>query len=585
MVLPTYGPSWRPEEAFPHRSKNEKPQYPLLTPFQPLATPLPMPFLRLFRDDKEVLCFPLEQERVTVGRDEECDLQLTDPALSRQHFDLTWDGQGYTLSDYSQNGTFVDGERIDDDCPIVHDQRIEIGPFVLQYCEGGAPKSEETIDTSYQPTLVRKYEPEAQELSIEQLHLTVHTKGGPQEYTVDRLPLSIGGASQNTITIQNDPYISRTHCIIESNDTGLTLRDCASRNGTWWGDSQVSRHTMPERGKFQVGNTEISFHIEQVKEAIKPAGQQRFGEMLGISAEMQKIFSLVARVAPSHASVLIEGASGTGKELLARAVHAASGRAHRPFVALNCGALPATVIESELFGHERGAFTGANAQHKGVFEQAAGGSIFLDEIGEMPLDLQTHLLRVLESRTLRRVGGTSEVSVDVRVIAATNRSLSAMVAEGSFREDLFYRLCIVPIAIPPLCERPEDIVLLAKHFLRILRGPQGPARFSEDALRVLQEYAWPGNARELRHTVERTLIIHQEPIITAEALMFTPHTAVNNTPPASTLEEHERNAIEHALRTHRGNVSIAAQELGISRSTLTVKVKRLGIDIHSIRQG
>lgn len=244
------------------------------------------------------------------------------------------------------------------------------------------------------------------------------------------------------------------------------------------------------------------------------------GNMIGRSRAMQQIFDLVDRVAKTPSTVLIAGESGTGKELIARAVHVGGNRAHNRFLSINCGAMPENLLESELFGHERGAFTGAVKDKRGLFHEADGGTLFLDEIGEMTPPMQVKLLRVLQSKTLRRVGGHHEEAVDVRIIAATNRDLEAMVRAGTFREDLFYRINVIPIRVPPLRRRREDIPLLVDHFVAKCSKNMGiePKRFSMEAMRLLEGYDWPGNVRELENLVERVLALSEGPSIAAEDL-------------------------------------------------------------------
>lgn len=239
----------------------------------------------------------------------------------------------------------------------------------------------------------------------------------------------------------------------------------------------------------------------------KPVGS----EILGESAAIRRILTLIRKVAPTELSVYVEGESGTGKELVARAIHAGSSRSTGPFVAINCGALPENLIDSELFGHERGAFTGADSARQGVFEQANGGTLFLDEIAEMPVELQVRLLRTLETRCVRRVGGKSEVAVDVRIVAATNRAFDQAIADGTLREDLFHRLCVFPIAVPPLRDRGDDVIRLALGFLREFHGSE--LQLTERVVAVLRRYSWPGNIRQLRNAMQRAVVLIEGEVI------------------------------------------------------------------------
>ena len=377
-----------------------------------------------------------------------------------------------------------------------------------------------------------------------------------------------------------------------------------------------------ERGRLNRENQTLRRVLRQEK---------GFERMIGASEVVQQAVALLRRAAQTDVSVLIEGESGTGKEVAARALHVESSRGGGPFVALNCGAIPETLIESELFGHERGAFTGASGQRKGRFEEANGGTLFLDEIGELKPDAQVRLLRVLQERQIQRLGSSKSIDVDVRIVAATHRDLRAMVADGSFREDLYYRLAVFPVSLPPLRERGDDVVLLATRFLR----DQGQEQrrdleaFSEHANTALAAHAWPGNVRELVNVVQRATILcdgrtvrlghlprelveaafpdgapedaaaSQDTRVAVES-----GAAIHPGPPVSErdhapaagpmpapngidsllgdevlpFEEVERRVLQHALGLHGGNVTAAASALGIGRATLYRKIERFGLD-------
>ena len=326
--------------------------------------------------------------------------------------------------------------------------------------------------------------------------------------------------------------------------------------------------------------------LRRENENLRAQVRERFGieGLIASSAEMVQVLDLVERVAPTDATVLIRGESGTGKELIAKALHHASQRAEGRFVAINCGALPEPLLESEIFGHVKGAFTGAGANKKGLFEEAHGGTLFLDEIGEMTPGLQVKLLRALQSGEVRPVGSTQFITVDARVVAATNRDLEPMIREGSFREDLFYRLNVIPIVLPPLRERREDIPLLAEHFLARFAQRQGRVlRLSAGATERLLRYAWPGNVRELENAMERLAILARDETIEPAdlpahvgaglALGAAPGLAAEQT-----LAEAERAHIIQILERYGWNHSRAAEALGIGRTTLWRKLKDYGIE-------
>ncbi len=324
---------------------------------------------------------------------------------------------------------------------------------------------------------------------------------------------------------------------------------------------------------------ELKGEIGSLRRELRTLG--RFGALIGGSAPMQACYDLVSRVAPTDASVLVVGESGTGKELVAETIHRLSRRKEQAFVAVNCGAIAATLIESELFGHERGSFTGAAGVHRGFFERADGGTLFLDEIVEMPIELQVRLLRILETGRVVRVGAEEEIPVDVRVVAATNRNPDEAVEEGKLRDDLLYRLGVFPIVLPPLRDRGTDVPLLAEHFLAELNAAEGTTkRFTREALTRLRQHGWPGNVRELKNAVHRATILADDdiapehlPLAAPSAPEFGPDARMQITI-GTTIAEVERRLILATLAENGGNKEHAARTLGISLKTLYNKLKR-----------
>ncbi len=336
--------------------------------------------------------------------------------------------------------------------------------------------------------------------------------------------------------------------------------------------------------------------LEQENFKLRTQVERRF-ELVGTSPEMHQLRQLIATAGPTAGRILIAGENGTGKELVARAIHMHSARRDRPFVAVNCAAIPETLIESELFGHERGAFSGATALRRGQFEQADGGTLFLDEIGDMSLSTQAKVLRALQEQQFTRVGGTRLVKVDVRVIAASNKDLAAEIQKGNFREDLFYRLNVLPVEVPPLRKRKEDIPVLIRHFIKLNAEEQGlkPKEIGPDALDVFSHYDWPGNVRELRNLMERMMILVPGPMIEADhAVTFLQSRPASQPPgaasaPSLVSEQYDslrdaRNAFEREyitrkLRENHWNVSRTADELKIERSHLHRKIKLLNVEL------
>lgn len=312
---------------------------------------------------------------------------------------------------------------------------------------------------------------------------------------------------------------------------------------------------------------------------------QSFGEMAGISQGMQEIFTTIRKVSTTDVPVFITGESGTGKELAARAIHNHSVRYDKPFIPINCGAIPENLMESELFGHEKGAFTGAHIQRKGRFELAQDGTLFLDEIADMPLSLQVKLLRFLQDHKVERVGGREAIDIDVRVVAATNRDIKKLVEEGKFREDLYYRLAVVTIELPPLRARGDDMLLLSKTFLqRFAINGKGPKSFSQEAIEAMNVHTWPGNVRELENKIQRAITFAEGPVITPADLGLTEtceKTSPSFTSQASDFkkarEELEMKFINVAVQKHNGNISKVAEELGLSRPTMHQLIKKYNI--------
>lgn len=328
-----------------------------------------------------------------------------------------------------------------------------------------------------------------------------------------------------------------------------------------------------------------AFHLSRLemenRELQQRVGQEAFEEMLGTSQKMQEVFAGLRKVAATEVPVLITGESGTGKELVARAIHRQSGRKDGPFVVINCGAIPENLLESELFGHEKGAFTGAHIQRKGRIEAAYGGTLFLDEIGELSLPLQVKLLRFLQEQKIERVGGREEITVDARVLAATNMDLKQGITEGRFREDLYYRIGVVSIDLPPLRKREGDVLLLANAFLRkyVSENKKKITGFTKQALREIELYSWPGNVRELENRIKRAVIMAEGSRVTPMDLeLASPYAKYEGRNLKEARDAMERDLIKRALSRNKGNLTKAAEELGMSRPTLYEMMEKLRIE-------
>ena len=407
-------------------------------------------------------------------------------------------------------------------------------------------------------------------------------KSGGRSIEIDRDVVRVGTMKDNDVVLADDS-VSRHHAEILRTPQGWRVRDLESTNGVTLAGNRIIEAFLTPGAVVGMGESRLRVTPVDEVVAVEPARTDTFGELLGGSLAMRQVFGVLERVSPTDATVLLTGETGTGKELAARAVHDNSRRAKGPFMVVDCAAVAANLIESELFGHERGAFTGADRMRKGAFEAAEGGTVFLDEIGELPLELQPTLLRVLERREVKRLGSNETRAVDVRLVAATHRDLPNVTKQGKFREDLYFRLAVIEIRLPPLRERKEDLPLIMGRWIEASGG-----RISSEAVALLQTHAWPGNVRELRNVWERARALAGDDIVEPKHLasLSRPSGTTNPRAPADaseaslagkSLAEIEAIAIAETLKANNGNKSATARDLGIAYSTLLEKLKRYGI--------
>jgi transcriptional regulator with PAS, ATPase and Fis domain len=399
----------------------------------------------------------------------------------------------------------------------------------------------------------------------------------------------IGTSSENDVVL-TDQTVSRRHCEVMLTERGIRVVDAGSTNGVMAGNTCVTNATFSGAVELELGETTISLVPLSKTVSREQLDVDRFGNLLGRSHKMRELFAELANIAATDLSLLVEGETGTGKELVAEAVHLNSHRARAPFVVFDCSAIAPTLVESELFGHERGAFTGAEGARVGLFEQANGGTIFIDEIGELPRDLQPKLLRVLEKRQLRRLGGSKTIPLNVRVISATNRNLRAEVKSGGFREDLYYRVAGVSVYLPPLRDRLDDLMFLAESFLAAHVPPRCLSDVPPHVWNMFEAYRWPGNVRELQNALRRVLVSPVRGLVLDE----TPDLAATATAPTPLLEAPDgvgslpvarRNAadlfekvyVEEVLRRSDGNVTRAAVIADVSRQMIYRLMARHGL--------
>ncbi len=532
--------------------------------------------LAFFRHGEELLRVALG-EKVAIGRAPECDVALPDPALSRVQAVVERRGERYHVVDRSGRGTRLGGA-------VVADARLEDG---AELALGGwrvlfrASDPAGADETRFEGLTAIRGAPAPERPPSARLQV----REGGEERAVSLPPggVSVGKDPSNDVVL-SCPFVSGRHLRVEAEGGRWWVRDLGSTNGTRLDGLAVSRAELTAGAVVRAGDAEL--WLEGPGRPDRPA--PAFEGMSARSPAMAQVFELVAQLAPSEVAVTIFGETGTGKELVARALHARSGRAGAPFVPVNCSAIAESLIESELFGHEKGAFSGAERLHKGAFEEADGGTLFLDEIGELPLDLQPKLLRALELGEVKRVGAARPIQVHTRIVAATHRDLRAQVRSGKFREDLYYRLCVVPVQVPPLRARPGDVRLLAHDFLE-RAAPRGAAlSWSEEALAKLEDYDWPGNVRQLKNTVQRALLFRGEGrVIPASAVSFDDTRGERSLARAGpddvlvvkglTMEEIEREAIRLALRRNGGRRLQVARELGIAKSTVMKRIGQWGM--------
>lgn len=461
----------------------------------------------------------------------------------------------------------------------------------------------EDLEAREQLTQINYVDGEPTSLQLRKIQLVVEPgRSESRRRRFDPDTITIGTNEDNDLVL-DDQTVSRRHCrILQRNDRYL-VEDLGSTNGTFVDGVRIERAYLEPGSALSIGNTRIDFTPLDEEVAVEPTEDERFGSIVGQSEAMREMFGILDKIAPTSATVVIEGETGTGKEVVARTIHDMGPRSDEDFVVFDCGAVPESLVESELFGHEKGSFTGAVMSRKGLFEVAEGGTIFLDEIGELSPELQPKLLRVLEEEEIRRVGSNEPIPIDVRVVAATNRSLEEEVEAGRFREDLFYRLSVVRLELPPLRERLEDVEPLVSHFLQTREfnldeeGHPEVTSVASDALEALADYDWPGNVRELVNVVERACSLTDRGRLELEALpghisgtealgmASSPprpeggeHLQWTNVPRQSRLQEQpfkeakdewisafERDYLAELLVRHDGNITRAAEEAELDR--------------------
>ncbi len=540
-----------------------------------MMCPMPRPALELVvcRGAEELVALPLDRDSFRMGRAPTNDLAVPEPTVSRHQCEIVRDTVGWRLLDRSGKGTGVDG-KLYKETRLEPGARIDFGALAVVLRE--RPEDALPVHTvSLGGTDVMH----SDQAGLVGLRLSGRVGNKHVRTRLKSPVLSIGSDPGNDLVI-DDSFVSGYHCRIYRRKDAWFVTDLGSTNGTRVNGVEVGEARLEPGALLQMGRVNMT---------VEAAGGERSIGFHGIVSEdpaMKPVFELIERAAPTDETVLITGESGSGKELVAQALHRLSRRASRTLIPLNCSAISKDLLESELFGHEKGAFTGAHSKRKGLFEEADGGTLFLDEIGELALDLQAKLLRVLENGEIRPVGSNVPMRVDTRVLAATHRSLPERVRQGEFREDLFYRINVIEIGLPPLRKRPADVPMLAVHFLESATSRTSrtsPRKLSEAALDHLSKYRFPGNVRELKNMITRAAILCPEEVIEPEHLTFAPPTLADRVAEqriyrkGKTLREVEIETVRQALVANDFNQKAAARVLGIARSTLIHKMEKYGI--------
>jgi DNA-binding NtrC family response regulator len=532
-----------------------------------------MPSLRILRDGAPVAEYRLRAGRTTLGRADSCDIALPEDTISRLHCQVVVRGDGpsvhATVHDRSRHGTRLDGEVVPPEgAPLADGACIELGQYRLQYVAGtGDSRSTAMLEPEQRHEQV--IASDGARIAVERAAIEVHSgPGAGARHLLRESRVSLGAAGSGLVL--PDPLLVRDHVWLRVSRGRVMLEP---GRGPTWIDGDRLRDITPVYAdeEFRIGSTVLRTSRDEALE--RPMANQ-FGDLVGDSAVMRQLFGTLRRMAAHHYTMLVIGESGTGKELIARGVHENSSRADRAFVALNCGAITPSLFESELFGHEKGAFTGADRQRDGAFHEADGGTLFLDEVGELPEEAQAKLLRALETGEVRRVGSAEVRFPDVRVVAATNRELEAEVRRGAFRADLYFRLAVLQVRVPPLRERLQDLDVICKLLCRQLHKE---VHLTDEARVALRRHSWPGNVRELRNVLTRAYVLGG-PRIDATHLSFHPLAAPTPLRAAEGAEDAaERTFLTSLDQRHGGNRSAMARELGVARSTLHYKLKKHGL--------
>jgi DNA-binding NtrC family response regulator/pSer/pThr/pTyr-binding forkhead associated (FHA) protein len=542
-----------------------------------------MPELLFFKEGDLQMRAALRQDRVVIGRAPQSDYVIPDRALSRRQCEIQRHAESWLLVDVSGRGTPVSRRQASAHGTTLKDgDEIRLGSYSIVFSTASPPAPPDPTA----PFLLRRRKTGVHRRSEPAALKTRLRLSRPEGESViplraeDGFVMTIGSDPTGSMQLAlKDDFVSAEHCRIAWLDSRWVLTDQKSSNGTFVDGVRVLSCILSGRQAVRVGETTLWFEQDFAQDA---AREQPLPGLVARDFAMIPVIEAVRRIAPSQVPVAVHGETGVGKEIIARAVHLLSARRDGPFVALNCGALPRETIESELFGHEKGAFTGADSTRTGAFSEADGGTLFLDEVGELVPGIQVKLLRALERGEIRRLGGSRTETVNVRIVSATHRDLGLAVEEGSFREDLYYRLCVAPIEVPPLRQRRGDILPMAEYFAATLTTGQGNINFTAGARNRLEAHSWPGNARELRNVIQLALLNRTSNTLSEDDIVLRPTPVVKRVPESirlggKTVDDLEREAYRLALERNGGDKRAAMEELGVARSTFFRKIDEFGL--------
>ncbi len=533
-----------------------------------------MPYLIFYRRGQELMRVGLDRDEVTVGRSAKAGVVVPDSTVAPVQAALVREGESWRIVDRSGKGTMVDGRSLTSG-PLDEGNDITFGAFRATFRrelpdDGEGSAEAETIadGTAEAPALPRE------------LWLLAQEVDGGRQVQVKLGSEAIVGSSAACSLCLSHPTVSARHARVGRQEGRLVLQDLGSTNGVRVNGMRVYEAELSIGARVRIGVFDV--WVAGSRPAAEPV-VAHFEGIISADPTMKSICAQIDRVAASNAPVIVFGETGTGKELIARAIHRRSARSGCSLIPINCGAIAHELMETELFGHEKGAFTGAGTARKGALAEADGGTIFLDEIGELPVDLQPKLLRAVELGEVKPVGASRPSAVDVRYVCATHRNLAAEVRTKGFREDLYYRLAVATLHLPPLRQRRNDLMALWNHFMRTLSPPGMVPTLSDEAHALLEGHSWPGNVRELRNVAQRALLVAEGPTLRSGDIRFDPRWATRPLgenvvdPCLMTLDEVEKRSIEIVLASVGGNKNQAAKQLGIARSTLFKKIGDYGL--------